>query len=284
MKFVELVPGVKSSALAFGCGPVMGSIDRRTSEHAMHVAFDLGVNHFDVAPAYGYGQAEGVLGAFVASRRNEVVLATKFGFAPSLAARLGSPLKPVARKLLRAMGRTSHQRSGKPAGEGAHKSRLATQMLRRLAINAADLKSSLEQSLARLRTDRVDYLLLHEPFGPIVEIDEVLQAGASLKAEGKILGLGISLMLADIAPHVNYLEEFDVVQTNAPTDAKEAGLLLSLPRGKGLVLFSPFGARPAGLPAEEMLAGLRAGYADAVIICSMFTERHIRTNAHVFTN
>jgi aryl-alcohol dehydrogenase-like predicted oxidoreductase len=45
-------------------------------------AFAQGITRFDVARAYGLGRAEGILGEFLGSKRQQVTLATKFGIKP----------------------------------------------------------------------------------------------------------------------------------------------------------------------------------------------------------
>ena len=57
--------GISVSALSMGAsslGGVFQAIDENEGIRAVHVALDAGVNHFDVAPAYGATVAETVLG------------------------------------------------------------------------------------------------------------------------------------------------------------------------------------------------------------------------------
>lgn len=84
--------GIKVSAMGIGCwaigGPFLlngksdgwGKVDDAESIRAIHRALDFGVNFFDTSDAYGTGHSERVLGQALASQRNEVVIATKFGF------------------------------------------------------------------------------------------------------------------------------------------------------------------------------------------------------------
>lgn len=60
---------------SYGWGPA----DDAESTRAIHRAFDLGVTLFDTADVYGIGHAEEVLGRAVASVRDQVVIATKWG-------------------------------------------------------------------------------------------------------------------------------------------------------------------------------------------------------------
>ena len=56
-----------------------GEIDLEESVAAIHRALDLGVNFLDTADIYGNGENEKLVGGAIAGRRDEVVLATKFG-------------------------------------------------------------------------------------------------------------------------------------------------------------------------------------------------------------
>lgn len=63
--------------LSFGYGP---ATDKRDAISLIRTAYELGVNFFDSAEAYGPFVNEEVLGEAVAPFRDHVVLATKFGF------------------------------------------------------------------------------------------------------------------------------------------------------------------------------------------------------------
>ncbi|MBX3062177.1 MAG: aldo/keto reductase [Anaerolineae bacterium] len=56
-----------------------GEQDDRDSIAAIHRAFDLGINWIDVAPAYGLGHAETVVGKVLAERSDDIFVATKCG-------------------------------------------------------------------------------------------------------------------------------------------------------------------------------------------------------------
>ena len=117
MDYVTLAPGLPaSSRLGFGCASVIGRVSRRESERAIAAALDHGITHFDVAPAYGYGEAETVLGAALKGRRDRVVIASKFGLAaPRASGGAARRVKPVAQGLVAAMpgpwGRSCARRS-----------------------------------------------------------------------------------------------------------------------------------------------------------------------------
>jgi L-galactose dehydrogenase len=71
------------SSLGFGCSPlggVFGDIHEGLAVDAVHVALDLGITFFDVAPFYGLTRAETVLGRALAGvPRSAYVLSTKVG-------------------------------------------------------------------------------------------------------------------------------------------------------------------------------------------------------------
>jgi aryl-alcohol dehydrogenase-like predicted oxidoreductase len=73
---------LRISALGFGCweiGGTYGSVDETQFQRAVHTAIDAGVTCFDTAEAYGMGVSEEALARALGGRRNDVVIATKFG-------------------------------------------------------------------------------------------------------------------------------------------------------------------------------------------------------------
>lgn len=83
--------GVQVSALGLGAwsisGPITrdgrpvswGEVDDRESVAGLRRAVELGVTFFDTSDAYGAGHSERILGRAFAGKREEVVIATKFG-------------------------------------------------------------------------------------------------------------------------------------------------------------------------------------------------------------
>src|SRR5262245_33517348 len=84
--------GIEVSALGMGCwaigGPFLldgkpdgwGAINDCESIRASQRAIELGITFFDTADVYGTGHSETVLGQAIAGRRNELIIATKFGY------------------------------------------------------------------------------------------------------------------------------------------------------------------------------------------------------------
>ncbi|WP_127752279.1 aldo/keto reductase [Devosia sp. 1566] len=84
--------GWKVGAVGLGCWAIggeftldgrsdgWGAVDDSQSVRAIHLALELGANLFDSADAYGTGHSEEVLGAALQGRRDQAVIATKFGF------------------------------------------------------------------------------------------------------------------------------------------------------------------------------------------------------------
>jgi aryl-alcohol dehydrogenase-like predicted oxidoreductase len=84
--------GLEVSAMGLGCWAIggrflmdgkadsYGDVDDAESIRAIRRAMDLGITFFDTSDAYGTGHSEEVLGAAIRGRRDDVVLATKFGY------------------------------------------------------------------------------------------------------------------------------------------------------------------------------------------------------------
>lgn len=168
-------------------------------------ALELGFRDFDTAPAYGNGLSEHELGLACRGRRDQVTLATKFGIAPPMYGERAGWLFTAMRVADRLLPGYAGRRD-------------------RRDYSAAGLRSSVEASLRRLRTDRVDLLLLHEP--PAGEAGSLLDAlgdeVSALRQAGKILAFGVAGEFFDVTA-IASRGEIDVVQ--APLAALEQAAL-----------------------------------------------------------
>ncbi len=70
--------GPVMSVVGLGCNNFGMRIDRDAAAAVVHAALDAGITHFDTAEMYGGGRSEEFLGAALGTRRDEVVIATKF--------------------------------------------------------------------------------------------------------------------------------------------------------------------------------------------------------------
>ena len=156
--------GIEVSDIGFGCwaigGPVTfygrpdgwGEVDDDESVAAVRRALELGVTFFDTADVYGAGHSEQVLGRALAGHRDEVVIATKFGYT----------FDPDQRAI---------------TGQDA---------------TAAYIRRACRASLRRLGTDRIDLYQLHLGGLPAAQAQDVAGALEDLVAGGFIRAFGWS--------------------------------------------------------------------------------------------
>jgi aryl-alcohol dehydrogenase-like predicted oxidoreductase len=131
------------------------TIPTRSEMHnIIRAAFDRGVRFYDAAEAYGPHEVERILGEAVASFRDQVVIATKFGWNIDQ--------------------ETGQRRPG-------------------LNSRPEHIKVVVEGMLRRLRTDRIDLLYQHR-VDPQVPIEDVAGAVHDLMNQGKVLHWGLSEM------------------------------------------------------------------------------------------
>ena len=145
--------GLLVSVVGLGCNNFGLRIDADASRAVIEAALEAGITFFDTADIYGrQGGSERILGDVLGSRRDDVVLATKFGHA-------------------------DHDMGYGPAA-GAKGGR-------------AYVRRAVEESLRRLRTDHIDLYMLHTP-DPVTPIAETLAALHELVLEGKVRYIGHS--------------------------------------------------------------------------------------------
>jgi aryl-alcohol dehydrogenase-like predicted oxidoreductase len=137
------------SVVGLGCNnlgrPGTLTVDQAGTDAVVHAALDAGVTFFDTADVYGaeYGLSETRLGAALAGRRDEAVIATKFGHTA-----MGSPIEDAG-----------------PRGSRAY------------------IRAAVEGSLRRLGVDSIDLYQQHtpDPSVPIADtlgaLDELVREG-----------------------------------------------------------------------------------------------------------
>lgn len=282
MKKVELVKGIESSVLGFGCAPILGSAGFKQSKLAIDLAIECGINHFDIARSYGYGDAERFLGNIIYKRRHEMVIASKFGIKANLKAQLLRPVKPVIRYLRERSLKTSQPKSGL-ISLNANNNNVAQNFLYRIRLDVPEMHKSLEQSLRALRTDYLDYFFVHEPLDRIENIDKLATAIEKLKHAGKIRAWGVAYMFNQVDLHKDYINAFDVLQFNNPVDRLAYENVVAERGKKPNIIFSPLrSGLNKDLSVSERLTTLSKDFSSSVILCSMFNEEHLRHNCSLF--
>jgi aryl-alcohol dehydrogenase-like predicted oxidoreductase len=155
MKFRRLGDsGLVVSVVGLGTNNLGMKLDEAQSKEVVDAAIDAGITLFDTADVYGASEER--LGALLEGRRDDVIIATKWG----------SP-----------MGR-----GGKVGANGADWDARGSRRYIRKAV---------ESSLRRLRTDWIDLYQMHRP-DPITPIEETLAALDEIVKEGKVRYLGHS--------------------------------------------------------------------------------------------
>ena len=201
MRRVEFAPLARSmSAIGFGCASLGSRVDGKRGTAALARAYDAGVTWFDVAPSYGDGHAEVLLGKFLAGKRSEVAVCTKVGIVPgrvSFAMRIAQPvvqwaivLRPELRK---------HVTSFRPPAQ-------------RVKLTGPFIESSIVESLRRLQTEYVDVLALHEATLDDVQRDDVLRALDKVISKGYARAISLAGDLVVALAAVALSERFRIIQ------------------------------------------------------------------------
>lgn len=175
--------GRQTTRLGFGCSSVMGGLSRRDSLAVMESAYEAGIRHFDVAPMYGFGQAEGCLGEFLLRHPGDVTVTTKYGISPAKNPALIGLARSVARPVIKAIP-SLKKRLNKVAAQT-----IATPSKSKFTPEEA--QHSLDNSLRELRLDRIDIWLLHEATAADLTDDRLLRWMEQAVASGKIGSFGV---------------------------------------------------------------------------------------------
>jgi aryl-alcohol dehydrogenase-like predicted oxidoreductase len=211
--------GLKVSAVALGCGNFggIGSAPAffgkgETEEEAqalMDSAWEMGINLFDTANAYGGGRSESYIGSWLKAKgsrvRDQLVLSSKVF---------------------------------NPVGEGPND----------WGLSRRHIFQQVEASLRRLNTDHLDMYLTHETPDPATPLEETLRALDDLVHQGKVRYIGASNMPAWLMTKALWISDkhnlyrFDWVQNNyslLERDDEKEMLPLVADQGLGYTPFSP---------------------------------------------
>ena len=182
--------GLVTSALGIGCAGLYGEPSATRRMQILDAARASGIRHFDVAPMYGLGLAERELGRFARRHREQIVIATKFGIAPTAAAQAIAPVQTPLRQLFSTFPALRRRARANAAGPGL--GRLGSLLYRASGYDGAGARASLERSLRELDTDHVDLLLLHDPQPGTVRGDDVCDYLERARDAGLIRAWGIA--------------------------------------------------------------------------------------------
>lgn len=209
--------------LGFGASALGGDLNRRQQHALVETALDCGFRHFDVAPSYGNGHAEVVLGAVLSVHREHVTVTTKAGIA--------HPQHARATGLLRASLRPLKQLAPGVWRRAAEHTRKAT--ARRGRFAGTELEATLHESLRRLGIAQVHRLLLHE--AELSDVDERLVATLQrLREKGLVGGIGLGTSVEQtLALQNRWPDLFATLQVNHYWGAFTADL-----RGSGRELWT----------------------------------------------
>ena len=164
--------------LGLGCaqlGNLFRALSDDTARAIVDTAWERGIRYFDTAPHYGLGLSERRLGAALAARpRDEYVISTKVG------------------RLL----------VDNPGGAGERDTEgfdVPRTHVRRRDYSRDGVLRSLESSLERLGTDRIDIAFVHDPEDHVEEaLAGALPALVELREQGVLEGVGLGMNFAGV--------------------------------------------------------------------------------------
>lgn len=235
---------VAVSRLGFGAAPI-GNLYREISDEeafgAVEAAWQAGVRYFDTAPHYGLGLSERRLGVALSGRpRDEYVISTKVG-------RLLEPFD----------------------GEGLDDEGFAVpRHFRRVWDFSADgVRRSIESSLERLGTDRVEIVYLHDPDNHWASaFSEAYPALEDLRSQGVVGAIGVGMNQWEMPERFVRETDIDVVMlAGRYTLLEQPSLPSFLPacveRGVSVVACGVFNSGLLSKP--EVASDARYNYAEA---------------------
>lgn len=175
------------SEFGLGCARVGGIFQSGSAGFLdlLSFAFDSGITFFDTADMYSQGESEALIGKALRGKRDRIVIASKAGYKLPTQRRLAGKLKPLIRPLVQLL-KISRDRLPS-AGRGELSQDFSPNYLR----------SAVERSLKRLRTDYLDILQLHSPPTHVIERGEWVPALEELRRTGKVRYYGVAVDTID---------------------------------------------------------------------------------------
>jgi aryl-alcohol dehydrogenase-like predicted oxidoreductase len=240
--------GLLVSRFSFGTASLhhIGGANQQ-ADH-LRAAADAGFSHFDTAPLYGFGASERALGcAFGDGRDSGLTIATKVGLYPPGS---GDQSRP-AMLLRKALGRVA-----------------PTLSRARANWEVARARASLDGSLRRLRSDRVNFLFLHEPWADLVATDEWLSWLGQEVTTGRVGAFGIAGSSTRVEAFVAAASPLSmIVQTKDSVTGREADFMS---RHRRRLQFTYGYLSKAGAPhgSGDFLAGVLARNTTGSIVVS----------------
>jgi aryl-alcohol dehydrogenase-like predicted oxidoreductase len=172
--------GRRVSSVGLGCASLGSRIGVRKGLEALERAYEAGITWYDVAPSYGDAMAESILGEFASRKRDSVYVCTKVGMRPAdtpAAMRLLKPMSRIVFATFPALLRQVPRVRPKPF---------------KVPLSAELIRTSVEESLRRLRTDYVDVLALHRPAVEEVVRDDIILALERVVQDGKARAVSVA--------------------------------------------------------------------------------------------
>lgn len=167
-----------------------GGTKRNDPEGAIRAAVDHGINLIDTAPMYGYGRSEELVGDALKGLRDKVVLATKCGMVW---------YKKEGDKFFDAND-TGRAENGENKKYEVY-----------INLRPAMIRYEVEESLRRLKTDRIDLYQTHWQ-DSTTRTEDVMAELMRLKQEGKIRAIGCSNATIDQMKRYQAIGQLDTDQ------------------------------------------------------------------------
>jgi aryl-alcohol dehydrogenase-like predicted oxidoreductase len=227
--------GLGCMGLSFGLGP---ATEKPEAIRLIRAAVERGVTFFDTAEVYGPYLNEEVVGEALEPFRNEVVIATKFGFEPD-ASNDGKWTAPNSRP--------------------------------------EHIREVVEGSLRRLRTETIDLLYQHR-VDPNTPIEETAGAVRELIQEGKVKHFGLSEAGAKTIRRAHAVQPVTALQSEYSLfwrEPEESVIPTLEELGIGFVPFSPLGK---GFLTGKIDASTKFSDNDFRAVVPRFTEENRKAN------